>query len=260
MGAIIQKAGAYAKKQLFGPSRILMFSHGARFRMAEWLVRRASPSRLLDYGCGDGTFLQLLDGSVPLRHGFDTDAQQLRECRARIGASVRFLGPDDLAAEGLRGSFDMITCMEVLEHCTPEQRRELLDHVERLVRPGGTVVFSVPIEIGPSLLGKQVLRALLGYWRVGHYQHRETYTFGELLRMLFAGRGTAIERPVYREQRPDGSLHLWHGHKGFNWKELGAELRTRFELRERLFTPFGFSGGLLSSQVWFVCVRRPERP
>ena len=55
------RQGAYAKKQLFSGFLPLRWSHGSRFELAARLVREYSPDgTVLDYGCGDGTFLALL--------------------------------------------------------------------------------------------------------------------------------------------------------------------------------------------------------
>src|SRR5690348_2430480 len=115
--------GDYARKQLFGKSFFLRWSHGARFRFATSLVERLKPRKLLDYGCGDGTFLHLV-GSTTQRSGFDTAERQLSECRARF-PEIRFLGVSELTNE----RFDCITCMEVVEHCTDLQRADLYKRI-----------------------------------------------------------------------------------------------------------------------------------
>ena len=60
------------------------------------------------------------------------------------------------------GAWDVVTCMEVLEHCLEAERRADHRRAARLFAPGGPIVISVPIEIGPSLAGKQFFRALAG--------------------------------------------------------------------------------------------------
>ena len=65
---------------------------------------------------------------------------------------------------------DVITCMEVLEHCLEPERLRVLDELAGLARPAGRVVISVPIEIGPSLAAKQLARALAGLRGLGDYE------------------------------------------------------------------------------------------
>jgi hypothetical protein len=139
--------------------------------------------------------------------------------------------------------------MEVLEHCLLPERQRVLDELARLVSSSGIVVISVPIEIGPSLLGKQFFRALAGMRKFGDYQHRERYGVGEL---LTATAGGSVPRPIYEGTGPQGP-YRYHGHKGFDFRELEAEIGSRLTIVRRLFTPLSWLGPLLNSQVWFVC-------
>src|SRR5207244_2382990 len=104
-------------------------------------------------------------------------------CRERLGdlPGVRFAMTSDLGAADT-GAWDVVTCMEVLEHCLEPERRRIVGELGRLCAPGGRIVISVPIETGPSLLGKQFFRALAGLRGLGDYAHRERYTPLELLR------------------------------------------------------------------------------
>ena len=108
-------------------------------------------------------------------------------------------------------------------------------------------IISVPIEIGVPLIAKQAIRTIAGWRGLGDYKWTEKYTFSELLKMLFAGEGTSIGRPVY------GDAFSFHGHKGFNWLLLEKQIHQRFRIKVKLFTPISFLGGYLNSQVWFVC-------
>jgi hypothetical protein len=89
----------------------------------------------------------------------------------------------------------------------------------------------------------------LAAWRgLSDYRSYERYTPRNALRMLFAGRTTALDRPIYGE--PD---FPYHSHYGFNWRALRERVRAHFRVERTLFSPLGFLGGLVSSQAWFVC-------
>src|SRR5262249_29786829 len=137
------------------------------------------------------------------------------------------------------GSFDVVFCMEVLEHCTEATRREVLLDLRRLVAPAGTVVISVPIEIGPSLIGKQLIRGIAGARGVGDYKYLERYTWKELTRMVLACEHTVIERPVFQIELTPGQPTFFHGHKGFNWRTCRRELNEFFSVQRVLFSPLG---------------------
>ena len=59
------------------------------------------------------------------------------------------------------GHYDLITCMEVLEHVV--ETREVIERLCRLLAPGGRLVVSVPVEIGAALVVKQAARRIAGW-------------------------------------------------------------------------------------------------
>lgn len=254
--------GTYAKKQLHCRDRFIAWSHRSRFALARKLVAPFAGRRLLDYGCGDGTFLALVADLFPSAVGADLAEDHVRECLTRFGSSTRltFTSISQLLQDHGEAAFDVITCMETLEHCTPETVDEVLANLGRLLAPGGTLIVSVPIEIGPSLLGKEALRAIAAWRRLGDYAHKERYTLRELLTMLLAGPSTGIERPAYPSEYAPGVVKLSHGHKGFNWKSLQKRLERDFRLERRAFSPLGWSRGLVSSQAWFIARGPREGP
>jgi 2-polyprenyl-3-methyl-5-hydroxy-6-metoxy-1,4-benzoquinol methylase len=252
----VLRSGEYARKQIYCPSRVVAWSHGSRFRLAARLASAAGAGRrLLDYGCGDGTFIGLTHGTFAEAIGSDIDAAQLAHCRRRLGnlAGVNFVHLDDLAGRAHSGAYDVVTCMEVLEHCVDAERVKVLDALHRVVSASGRVIISVPIEIGPALLGKQMFRAIAAWRGHGDYRHRETYSPGELMAAAL-GR-PRLARAEYEVDTPSGPLR-YCGHKGFDWRILEGEIGRRFTVEQRRFTPLPALRGVLNSQVWFVC--KPE--
>jgi len=246
----VLRSGDYARKQIYCPSRVVAWSHGSRFDLARTLVAPRAGGRLLDYGCGDGTFVAMVHADFRETLGADVDRGQLRECALRLGdlPGVRFAMTRDIDGAG---TWDVVTCMEVLEHCLEDERRRVLDELARLAAPGGLVVISVPIEVGPSLAGKQLFRALAGLRRLGDYAHRERYTPIEMIRSIF---GAAVPRVRVEREGPEGR-YAYYGHKGFDYRDLERELAERMTIVRRLFTPLPLAGPFMNSQAWFVCVR-----
>jgi 2-polyprenyl-3-methyl-5-hydroxy-6-metoxy-1,4-benzoquinol methylase len=245
------EAGHYERKQLSSRSRLIAWSHTSRFDMARELLAPLAGKRLLDYGSGDGTLIKLVSDEFPGAVGADPIPSQVEDARRRFGAegSLSFHTIGELHERYGAGSFDVVTCMEVLEHCIPQDVERVLDDLARFVTSSGSVIISVPIEIGPSLLIKQIARRLAALRRMGDYAWTERYSLGELLKMTFATASTAIRRPTH--QSPD--IGVSHGHKGFNWRALEKRIVTRFRVERRLFSPLGFLGGYFSSQTWFIC-------
>jgi SAM-dependent methyltransferase len=248
-----QQAGHYETKQLASRIPLLSWSHRARFALARRLVAPYAGRRLLDYGCGDGAFLSAVRDLFPDAVGTGTDANELADCRKRFAATgLRFVLTAELAPVEHAGAYDVVTCMEVLEHCVGGVVDAVLAELARLVSPSGLVVISVPIEIGPSLIAKQIIRKIAGL-RIYDYKLNERYSVGELWRMLTARETTAIERPVYPSAGGG-----FHGHKGFNWRAMRRRIRQTLAVQRTMFSPLGFPGGFASSQAWFLCRRLPQ--
>lgn len=244
------KSGDYARKQLYCPSGLVRWSHGTRFELACSLVAPAAGGSLLDYGCGDGTFVAMVHAGFRESVGVDVDPGQIEQCATRLGhlPGVRF----GLTSALPSALFDAVTCMEVLEHCLEDERRRVIGELARLARPQGIVVVSVPIEIGPSLAGKQLARAAVAFRGLGDYRHRERYAPLEFARSLM---GLAIPREPLEGRGPDGP-YRYYGHKGFDYRDVARELAERFTITRRIFSPMARLGALLNSQAWFVCAPR----
>ena len=248
-------AGHYARQQIHSGNPFIRWSHGRRFRSGLALARPFCGGRVLDYGCGDGTFLGLLhasDAPPALAVGAEIDPRIVIDCQRRFAMFPRLRFVDVAALERAEesGSYDAIFCMEVLEHVI--DARPLLADFERLLRPRGTLVISVPIEIGLPVLVKQLVRRVAGWRRIGDYPGTSGYEPRELVRSVFASSRPHLARPVF--QRADG--HVFHDHKGFNWRALRVNVASRFDLVRTATSPFNWPGPHLSTQVWFVALRR----
>jgi SAM-dependent methyltransferase len=251
-------AGHYARKQLLSPSGLVRWSHGSRFRLARALVAPLAGQRLLDYGCGDGTFLALVHDLFPDATGADVDALQVADCarRFRTAPGTSFLTTDRLDGPAHEGRYQVVVCMEVLEHCPDDIQPRVLEDIWNATAAGGTIVISVPIEIGPPVVAKQCARALVAMGGLKEYSTRERYRAGELFRMLRAGAETKFPRAEYSGSGPDGRATRFTGHKGFNWRALQRLVERRFEIERRLFSPLPLFGPWMNSQVWFLCRKR----
>lgn len=254
----ILEQGHYARKQIFSRNRIVGWSHRRRFAVARELVHHQAGGALLDYGCGDGTFIALSHDLFRMSLGADVDPGQVRDCAERFApiTDVRFATTDALRAPDHDDSYDAVVCMEVLEHCPSDVQPVVLEDLARLSRPGGTVVISVPIEVGPTLAVKQLVRAAAAASGLSEYAGRERYRPSEFLRMVLADERAEIERPAWTGIAAGGVPFRFHGHKGFNWRRLERLIARVFTIERRDYSPVRATGAFLNSQVWFVCRRR----
>ncbi|MBK1695367.1 bifunctional 3-demethylubiquinol 3-O-methyltransferase/2-polyprenyl-6-hydroxyphenol methylase [Chromatium weissei] len=132
-------------------------------RMAGGLVDK----RVLDVGCGGG----ILSESMALRGaqvtGIDMGAMPLRVAELHtlesgVDVEYRQITSEALAAEQ-PGSFDVVTCMEMLEHVP--NPASVVTACATLVRPGGSVFFSTlnrnPKSFLFAIVGAEYLLGLL---------------------------------------------------------------------------------------------------
>ena len=78
--------GHYAAKQIHSPSRAVAWTHRARFQRGLELIRRYGGDTLLDYGCGDATFITMLldeDTRPATIVGCDVHDDLVEDCRTR---------------------------------------------------------------------------------------------------------------------------------------------------------------------------------
>ena len=94
---------------------------------------------ILDLGCGTGTMLGHLRAFGTVR-GIDADERAVAFCRARGEERVELLESNRLPLPD--DSLDLVTALDVLEHI--EDDRGALAEIARVLRPGGTLLATVP--------------------------------------------------------------------------------------------------------------------
>lgn len=101
--------------------------------------------RLLDFGCGSGASTMILSRKFPQTEivGVDLMRDEIRIAEARakyynFEDRVTFLvSPDSTTLPEKIGKFDFIVLYAVYEHMLPNERKKLLQHLWKVLEPGG---------------------------------------------------------------------------------------------------------------------------
>ena len=105
---------------------------------------RLAGAKVVDVGCGGGLLSESLAARGAEVLGIDASEEALAAAREHLDASGLDIEYRATTAEALAesqpGHFDLVTCMELVEH-VPDGAA-LVASCSRLARPGGTVVFS----------------------------------------------------------------------------------------------------------------------
>lgn len=248
--------GHYAKKQLGCKDWLISWSHGSRFQTGLKLARAFGRGRLLDYGCGDGTFVAMvsndLDGNVEEITGAEADEWQVSDCQTRLGELRRtvFRHIDELDTKEHAATFQTIFCMEVLEHVV--ELDKVIERLERLLSADGKLIVSVPVETGLPLLVKQAVRRIAGWRNMGDYKYSSSYTLGEYRASLLTG----ARQHIQRLKLGDDEGQPYYDHKGFNWMLLRKTLSARFVVEQTISSPISWLTPHFASQAWFVLRKR----
>lgn len=218
-------------------SRVKRFSHGKRFDYALQTMLSGTPRRLLDFGTGSGHMLAMLQKARPDAEiwGFEPVKSMRDELAEKFQAqgigNVHVV--DDEAV--LEPGFDRICCLEVLEHLPPAILEKALRRIAELLAPGGTILISVPLEVGPTALAKNLHRV----WK--KEPHPDT-TISNVLRC-------SVGLPIQRT----GDEGYYLGHLGFSYVELEKTMdRIGLRIDTRFFSPFPALGPVLNSQVFYL--------
>jgi SAM-dependent methyltransferase len=149
----------------------------AEIRLPPWadlILPKALNARILDIGCGQGSFmLALKRAGYDQVEGLEVDEMAVAHCRA-CGLTVH--EGNILSADmAPYGRYDLITMQHVLEHLPKDRMIETLRKLKEMLTEGGALYLAVPNA-----------QANTGaYWAFEDFTHTFLFTSGSL---YFVGR------------------------------------------------------------------------
>ncbi len=150
-----------------------------RLAHLEDLAGGLAGKRVADVGCGGGILAEAMAAKGAQVVGIDLSERALKVARLHgmevaSGVDYRHVSAEDLAREEPE-SFDVVTCMEMLEHVP--QPASVVAACARLAKPGASVLFST-INRNP----KSFLFAIVGAEYVLRLLPRGTHEYARFIR------------------------------------------------------------------------------
>lgn len=130
-----------------------------------FLAKKGKNKKILDLGCGEGALVEEMSD-----HGYDI-----------IGADANYESAKVLRRDIIRtgfadSSFEIILCLDVLEHLSLNEQQKAIGEIKRILKPDGILVLTLP--------------------NLAHFSSRLSFLFlGKLLRTSEAERHQG-DRPI----------------------------------------------------------------
>jgi cyclopropane fatty-acyl-phospholipid synthase-like methyltransferase len=215
------------------------YAHRFRFKLSVEMLRDKKNITLLDFGCGDGNFLEGISSNLNNNHiGFEP-YMDLKKSIDLNKLQIYKNWDDILDYASKNGSFDYVTCFEVLEHFSEEKQRRCFKDISTVLKKDGTIIISVPIEKGLPSLVKNLRRV----WLL-RSSNPGVYTFKNIFFSFFGIKTKALNKLRI------GSEYL--GHMGFYFDDFEKIINEHFVFENKKFSPFKVLPFYLNSQVFYT--------
>lgn len=173
-----------------------------RIRKVLELYRPGPAERVVDLGCGWGTFSFALAETAAEVVGVDFSEKSVALCEARLArephGNLRFLCAD-AGATGLEGgAWDVVLAADLFEHLYPDDSTRVVAEAFRLLRPGGR--FSVWTPHRGHILEVLKNHDILLERDVSHVDYKSMARMTALMRDA----GFEIDRAYYAESHVPG--------------------------------------------------------
>ena len=149
-----------------GPSKALHDLNPVRLKYVERHMSLGQ-REVLDVGCGGGILSEAMARAGAQVLGIDLsqavlDVAELHALEAKTRVDYRAIAAEELARER-PASFDLVTCMEMLEHVP--QPAAIIAALAELVKPGGQVIISTlnrnPLAFAVAIVGAEYIARVL---------------------------------------------------------------------------------------------------
>ncbi|MBN1608702.1 MAG: class I SAM-dependent methyltransferase [Polyangiaceae bacterium] len=179
-----------------------------RAETLEGILPRGTGGRALDIGCGPGYFSRMLRDRGWQVVGIDAETVNIERACAFVVETHQ--GDARTVLPALPGeTFELVCALEIIEHMAKQDGVALIEQVNRVLKPGATLIISTPNRWSLEGLGDYYWGEKIRGWRrwdAWNVTHVHIYSSLELRRALRAG-GFVMDRLVgywYRGTLPGG--------------------------------------------------------
>lgn len=171
-------------------------------------------SKIVDVGCGEGVFLELLETSGFEGLGIDSSEAMVSRAREK-GLEVEHADLGD-ALKNKEAEYGGVFCAHVIEHLPPRKALEFISDAVRALRSGGTLVVVTPNFRDIDVMSEK-------FWL--DITHVRPYPL-RLLREMFeyfdlAVIAAGVDRDSARPGRQDVLKYLWNKLRFGGWYGTG---------------------------------------
>lgn len=198
------------------------FVSAAAADLADAIVRSLRPARVLDVGCGLGQVVWALRERGVDAAGCDFSEAFLANAPEEVRPHLHQADVTDLGAFET-GAYDLVMCMEVLEHLPERLSRQCVRELKRLSRGAVLVTtpsfgrnwpgrFGLPLNVpewrADALAGRRFANLVLGPDGRPHHGHLTLATY-DWWTGLFRSEGLVRNRDIENEWLEDPERPLW---------------------------------------------------
>lgn len=142
--------------------------------------------KVLDYGCGPGFLTELLVDAGLETSAADYSRKSVEHIERKMTGRRNWRGAkliDNMLAPFPDNSFDLITCIETIEHVPDDGLAPLICELKRVLRPGGVLLITTPFE--------EDLKANLNYCpfcdtEFHRWQHLQSFSNHDIEQLILA--------------------------------------------------------------------------
>ena len=240
----------------WGREIVALLDHSVRLKGAE----------VLDYGCGPGYLIEHLLSAGAQVTGLEYSTNSVEAVERRYKGHPSWKGCKLASGEGMDASwdqnFDVVCCIETLEHLPDDQLRIVLAQIREYLKPGGVALFTTPHQedLEANMVCCPECGAMFHRW-----QHIRRWTAETLKTKLETSGFTPvfIEGISFQPFRPKGRLSL----RTVNLRGLRQNLREVWAAALDKLAPRAFPEGRLFREYLrqaydynLVALARPASP